>query len=121
MAVTFILDFSDGQRVETTGNGVIGRNPAVHTPGNELDDPAHVELITVADETKSISRAHLAFGQYDEAFWVLDLGSANGTTIEYPGDGVYACDPNTRHEVDPGSVVRFGRASFALTRRQDRT
>jgi len=50
-------------------------------------------------------------------FWVMDLGSANGTTITYPGEGTFACDPKTRHEVDPGSVVRFGGASFALTRR----
>jgi pSer/pThr/pTyr-binding forkhead associated (FHA) protein len=117
MAVTFILDFSDGQHFETSGNGVIGRNPVVHTPGTELDDPAHVQLIEIEDDTKSVSRAHLAFGQYDGVFWVLDLGSANGTTIVYPGDGAYACDPNTRHEVDPGSVVKFGTASFALSRR----
>lgn len=116
MAVTFVLDFSDGQHVETSGNGVIGRNPAAHTPGTELDDPAHAELITVADDAKSISRAHLAFGQYDGIFWVLDLGSANGTTIVYPGDGAYACDRNTRHEVEPGSTVRFGNGSFVLRR-----
>ncbi len=117
MAVTFVLDFSDGQHVETTGNGVIGRNPAVHTPGTEFEDPAHVELITVDDEAKSVSRAHLAFGQYDGVFWVMDLGSANGTTISYPGEGTFACDPRKRHEVDDGSVVRFGGASFLLGRR----
>ncbi len=117
MAVMFVLDFSDGQHIETMSEGVIGRNPAVHTPGTEFDDPAHAELITVADDAKSVSRAHLAFGQYDGVFWVMDLGSANGTTITYPGDGTFACDPNTRHEVDPGSIVRFGNASFALTRR----
>ena len=117
MAVTFVLDFSDGQRVETSGNGVVGRNPAVHTPGTEMGDPAHVELVTVEDGAKSVSRAHLAFGQYDGVFWVMDLGSANGTTITYPGEGTFACDPNTRHEVDPGSVVRFGAASFTLSRR----
>ena len=114
MAVTFVLELSDGQRVETTGSGVIGRNPAVHIPGTEFDDPAHVELVTVADDAKSVSRAHLAFGQYEDVFWVMDLGSANGTTITYPGEGTFACDPNTRHEVDPGSIVRFGNASFAL-------
>jgi pSer/pThr/pTyr-binding forkhead associated (FHA) protein len=117
MAQTFVLDFSDGQRVETSGEGVVGRIPSVHTPGTEFDDPAHIQLIEVADDTKSVSRAHIAFGQYDGMFWVMDLGSANGTTIEYPGDGRYSCDPNTRHEVEPGSVVRFGRASFALSRR----
>jgi pSer/pThr/pTyr-binding forkhead associated (FHA) protein len=115
--ITFVLDFSDGQRVETSGNGVIGRKPAVHTPGTEFDDPAHVELISVPDGAASVSRAHLAFGQYDGVFWVMDLGSANGTTISYPGDGTFACDPNTRHEVDPGSIVRFGGESFALSRR----
>ncbi|WP_434315641.1 FHA domain-containing protein [Leifsonia sp. P73] len=117
MAVMFALDLSDGQHVETSGNGVIGRNPASHTPGTEFDDPAHVEMVTVADDAKSVSRAHLAFGQYDGIFWVMDLGSANGTTITYPGEGTFACDPNTRHEVDPGSIVRFGNASFALSRR----
>jgi len=117
VAVTFVMDFSDGQHVETSGNGVIGRNPAVHAPGTEMEDPGHVELITVEDDAKSVSRAHLAFGQYDGVFWVMDLGSANGTTITYPGEGTFACDPQTRHEVDPGSVVRFGSVSFALTRR----
>ncbi|WP_158867213.1 FHA domain-containing protein [Leifsonia sp. AG29] len=117
MATTFVLDFSDGRRVETTGNGVIGRNPAAHTPGTELDDPAHVEFVTIADDAKSVSRAHLAFGQYDGVFWVMDLGSANGTSITYPGEGTFACDPKTRHEVDSGSVVRFGDQSFRLSRR----
>jgi pSer/pThr/pTyr-binding forkhead associated (FHA) protein len=112
----FVLDFSDGQHVETAGNGVIGRNPAVHTPGTEFDDPARVELIALPD-AKSVSRAHLAFGQYEGVFWVMDLGSSNGTTISYPGEGTFACDPNTRHEVDPGSIVRFGSESFALSRR----
>lgn len=115
MAVTFVLEFSDGQRLETTGSGVIGRNPAVHTPGTEFDDLSHVELITIADDAKSVSRAHLAFGQYEGVFWVMDLGSANGSTITYPGEGTFACDANTRHEVDPGSVVRFGNASFVLS------
>src|ERR1700712_759313 len=71
VAVTFVLDFSDGQRVETSGNGVIGRNPVAHTPGTEMEDPGHVELITVQDDAKSGSRAHLAFGQYDGVFWVV--------------------------------------------------
>jgi pSer/pThr/pTyr-binding forkhead associated (FHA) protein len=115
LAVTFVLEFSDMQRVETSGNGVIGRNPAVHAPGTEFDDPAHIELVTVVDEAKSVSRAHLAFGQYESVFWVMDLGSANGTTITYPGDGTFACDANTRHEVDPGSIVRFGNSSFVLS------
>ena len=117
MAVTFVLDFDDGRHVETTGNGVIGRNPAVHTPGAELDDPAHVELIELPADASSVSRAHLAFGQYEGVFWVTDLGSANGSTITYPGEGTFACEPHVRHEVDPGSVVRFGRASFRLGRR----
>jgi len=56
MAVMFALDLSDGQHVETSGNGVIGRNPASHTPGTEFDDPAHVELVTVSDDAKSVSR-----------------------------------------------------------------
>ena len=117
MAVTFVLDFDDGRHVETTGNGVIGRNPAVHRPGPEMDDPGNVELIELPTTASSVSRAHLAFGQYDGVFWVQDLGSANGTTITYPGDGAYRCDPNVRHEVEPGSVVRFGNASFVLARR----
>jgi len=117
MAVTFVLDFDDGRHVETTGNGVIGRNPAVHTPGPELDDPAHVEFIELPADASSVSRAHLAFGQYEGVFWVTDLGSANGSTITYPGEGTFACEPHVRHEVDPGSVVRFGRASFRLGRR----
>ena len=117
MAVTFVLDFSDGQHLETSGNGVIGRNPAVHTPGTEMEDPGACRARRRSRTTPSRCRAPTSrSASTTGVFWVMDLGSANGTTITYPGDGTFACDPNTRHEVDPGSVVRFGSASFALSR-----
>lgn len=114
MSEPFLLEFSDGQRVPTRGNGVIGRNPGVYEPGTELDDPRRVQRITVHDPEQSVSRAHLAFGQYEGVFWVMDLGSANGTAITYPDGGTFACEDRTRHEVDPGSTVWFGKQSFLL-------
>lgn len=115
MVRRFVLEVSDGQRISTSGNGVIGRNTSVYVPGTELDDPRHVERVTIMDHTKSVSRVHLAFGQYESVFWVMDLESANGVTITYPGEGTFACDPTTRHEVLVGSTVRFGAHSFVLS------
>ena len=116
MSVNFVLEVSDGQRIYTSGNGVIGRNTAVYTPGTELDDPSRVQRVTIMDDTKSVSRVHLAFGQYEGVFWVMDLDSANGVTITYPSEGTFACDRNIRYEVDPGSTVRFGAHWFVVIR-----
>lgn len=110
----FILGFSDGRRVATGGNGIVGRYPAAYTVTTELDDPAAVELVTVDEGAKLVSRAHLAFGQYQGVFWVADLGSANRTSIEYRGDGVIVCEPFVRYEVDAAAIVRFGGMSFEL-------
>lgn len=120
MSTAFILSFGDGRRIETRGNGIVGRSPGVYTVTTELDDPSAAELVAVDDDSLSVSRAHLAFGQFEGAFWVADLGSANGTSIAYPGDGVFDCEPFTRYEVDAGSVVRFGRLWFAVLAAQDR-
>jgi hypothetical protein len=106
------LEFTDGQVIETEGYGIIGRNPGMHPLGEEVDYFKDASLITIKDSSKSVSRMHVAFGQYEGTLWVTDLGSGNGTTIAYPDGGTFPCEPGTRYEVDPGSVVTFGNFAF---------
>lgn len=100
--------FSDGQVVETAGYGVVGRNPSAERLADQLDGSTDVRLITVADDAKSISRVHFAFGPFEDYLWVADAGSGNGTRLIYPDGSSFRLEPGTRYEVDPGSRVTFG-------------
>ncbi len=64
MLAGFVLQFSTGENVAVTGNGLVGRNP-VAEPGEYFD-----QLVTIADPGKSVSKTHLEFGQGER--WILD-------------------------------------------------
>ncbi len=61
--------------------------------------------VTIAVDT--ISRRHALLWQEDDAIWIYDLGSANGTFV----DGVPARQPTT---VEPGQRVTLGTTPFVL-------
>lgn len=100
--------FSDGQTVETSGYGVVGRNPQPEKLDEQLDGTSDPVLVTVHDDAKSISRTHFAFGPFDDLLWVADAGSGNGTKLIYPDGSSFVLAPGTRYEVDPGSRITFG-------------
>ena len=105
----FVLQFSTGESVTVTGNGLIGRNP-VAEPGEYFD-----HLVTIVDPGKSVSKTHLEFGQEAGGFWVSDRFSGNGTIARQPEGEPIRCDPGKRYRVTRGSRVSIGEQFFVIS------
>ena len=72
-----VLD--DGRRLVVDHLVLLGRNPQP-APGEE-----DAELIKIADETRTVSKLHLAIGVDPAGLYVVDRGSTNGSTVTTPG------------------------------------
>lgn len=70
---TAVLD--DGREISIDGLVLLGRNPQPQ-PGEE-----DAQLIKVADETRTVSKSHLAIGLDAGGLFVVDRGSTNGSTV----------------------------------------
>lgn len=95
-----VLD--DGRHIVVDGLVLLGRNPQPQ-PGEE-----DAQLIKIADETRTVSKSHLAIGLDATGLFVVDHGSTNGSTVTTPsgistrcgvGDIVYAVN---------GTIVSLG-------------
>ena len=95
-----VLD--DGRRVAVERLVLLGRNPQPD-PGEE-----DAELIKIADETRTVSKLHLAIGVDDAGLYVVDRGSTNGSTVTTPGGATRRCAPGETVYVNPGSIVSMG-------------
>jgi hypothetical protein len=94
------LEFDDGSAVGVRGAGLIGRDPAP-AAGDRFE-----HLITLADDTLSVSRTHLEFGTGESGLWIRDRSSTNGSVIEMNGH---------RAAVPPGCVFRPRRAPRSIS------
>ena len=93
----------DGRRITVEGLVLLGRNPQPQ-PGEE---DAH--LIKLADETRTVSKSHLAIGVDDSGgVYVVDRGSTNGSTVTTTSGQSTRCTPGVRVYVDAGSIVSIG-------------
>jgi len=105
------LTISSGEHLRVAGRGVIGRDPA-EAPG------AYAHRITLADTEKLLSRAHLEFGlDGNGQFWISDLHSTNGVTIERAGQAPQRCLPGYRVVIQPGDRVTFGGRILTISAR----
>jgi uncharacterized RDD family membrane protein YckC len=95
-----VLD--DGRRVVVHRLVLLGRNPQP-APGEE-----DAELIKIADETRTVSKLHLAMGVDPSGLYVVDRGSTNGSTVTTPGGATRRCVPGETVYVNPGSIVSMG-------------
>lgn len=95
-----VLD--DGRQIAVEGLVLLGRNPQPR-PGEE-----DAQLIKIADDTRTVSKSHLAIGIDATGLFVVDRGSTNGSIVTTPsgtstrcgvGDIVYATD---------GTIVSLG-------------
>ncbi|NUU18009.1 FHA domain-containing protein [Cellulomonas humilata] len=102
------LRFDTGEEVDVTGDGLVGRSPAV--------EPGIQHVVSIDDPDRSISKVHLAFGPEPDGrrLWVVDRGSTNGTVLVGPDGASVALHPGTRAVVEPGWTVRFGRRSLRV-------
>ena len=70
---SILLD--DGRRIALDGLILLGRNP--QPQAGEED----AQLIKIADETRTVSKSHLAVGLDAGGVYVVDRGSTNGSTV----------------------------------------
>ena len=98
---TAVLD--DGREISVDGLVLLGRNPQPQ-PGEE-----DAQLIKIADETRTVSKSHLAIGLDAGGIFVVDRGSTNGSTVTTP-EGV-----STRCRT--GEVIYVERRLHRLDRR----
>jgi uncharacterized RDD family membrane protein YckC len=95
-----VLD--DGRRLTVDRLVLLGRNPRPE-PGEE-----DAQLVKIADETRTVSKLHLAIGLDANGLYVVDRGSTNGSTVTSPGGASKRCRPGDVVYVSPGSIVSMG-------------
>lgn len=99
----WVAVMDDGRRITIEGLVLLGRNPQPQ-PGEE---DAH--LIKLADETRTVSKSHLAIGvDGGGGIYVVDRGSTNGSTVTTTTGQSTRCTPGVRVYVDAGSIVSIG-------------
>ncbi len=98
----WMLRLDDGRDVAVERLVLLGRNPQPRV-GEE-----DATLIKVSDETRTVSKSHLAVGVDASGLYVMDRGSTNGTMVTAPDGGQRPCPPGDVVDVPGGSVVSFG-------------
>lgn len=98
-----VLELSTRELVIVSGNGVLGRAPAVEV-GEHVD-----HILTIHDPDKTLSRTHLAFGLTPTGgVWVSDRGSANGTWFVNTNGTESRLSPGVSQPLLPGTRVEYG-------------
>jgi pSer/pThr/pTyr-binding forkhead associated (FHA) protein len=106
-----VLD--DGREIGVTGLVLLGRNPHAQ-PGEE-----DAQLIKIADETRTVSKSHLAIATDSDGAFVVDRGSTNGSTVTTSGGVSTKCRMGERVRVSEGSIVSIGDHWLEIRRRTD--
>ncbi|MGV8884310.1 MAG: FHA domain-containing protein [Microbacteriaceae bacterium] len=104
------LTFPDGSTEDITSSMIVGR------AATEMDDWPGARLISVPDQTRSISKNHAAFAEKFGMFVVEDLGSTNGIVIVRPDGAEHVVPPFGRADVPEGSVVELGAVVLRIGR-----
>ena len=98
----WMLRLDDGRDVAVERLVLLGRNPQPRV-GEE-----DATLIKVSDDTRTVSKSHLAVGVDASGLYVMDRGSTNGTMVTAPDGGQRPCPPGDVVDVPGGSVISFG-------------
>jgi len=98
----WMLRLDDGRNVAVDGLVLLGRNPQPRV-GEE-----DATLIKVSDDTRTVSKSHLAVGVDVSGLYVMDRGSTNGTMVTAPDGGQRPCPPGDLVDVPADSVISFG-------------
>lgn len=96
------LQIGDESPLPAGALGVVGRDP------RPMGGLSECMLVTVKDETCSVSKTHFAFGPSADALWIEDLGSTNGTFVTSVTGESVRLEPHRRTPVPRGAVVTFG-------------
>jgi len=107
--VRALLVLDDGTRIEVRGATLIGRAPA------PVAGEGSVQLVPVTDDTRSVSKTHLAILPSRRATLVVDRGSTNGSLIVRAGVELPLA-PADPTPLQAGDTVRFGDRSLSVER-----
>jgi len=98
----WVMKLDDGRQMSIDGLVLLGRNPQPQ-PGEE-----DAQLIKLADQTRTVSKSHLAVGLDDAGVYVMDRGSTNGSIVTAPDGTATRCQAGDVVPVEPGSIVSMG-------------
>jgi uncharacterized RDD family membrane protein YckC len=105
---SILLD--DGRRIALEGLVLLGRNP--QPKAGEED----AQLIKIADETRTVSKSHLAVGVDAGGVYVVDRGSTNGSTVSTTNGMSSRCRAGEMVRVGDGAIVSIGDHWIEITR-----
>jgi uncharacterized RDD family membrane protein YckC len=105
---SILLD--DGRRIAVEGLVLLGRNP--QPKAGEED----AQLIKIADETRTVSKSHLAVGVDAGGVYIVDRGSTNGSTVSTTNGMSSRCRPGEMVRVGDGAIVSIGDHWLEITR-----
>ena len=105
---SILLD--DGRRIALDGLILLGRNP--QPQAGEED----AQLIKIADETRTVSKSHLAVGLDAGGVYVVDRGSTNGSTVSTTNGMSTRCKAGEMVRVGEGAIVSIGDHWLEITR-----
>jgi uncharacterized RDD family membrane protein YckC len=105
---SILLD--DGRRIALDGLVLLGRNPQPKV-GEE-----DAQLIKIADETRTVSKSHLAVGVDAGGVYVIDRGSTNGSTVSTTNGMSARCKAGEMVRVGEGAIISIGDHWLEITR-----
>jgi uncharacterized RDD family membrane protein YckC len=105
---SILLD--DGRRIAVEGLVLLGRNP--QPKAGEED----AQLIKIADETRTVSKSHLAVGVDASGLYIVDRGSTNGSTVSTTNGMSSRCRAGEMVRVGDGAIVSIGDHWLEITR-----
>lgn len=93
-----VFTWDDGTRVPVSGRTIFGRNP--------LPEPG-AAIVSVRDETLSLSKTHFEASAGASGGWVVDRHSTNGLTIVRGGERI-VCAPGEQVSIRLGDAIEIG-------------
>ncbi len=98
----WVAELDDGRELAVTGLILLGRNPQAR-PGEE-----GAQLVQLSDESRTVSKSHLALDVDERGLFVVDRDSTNGSTFVTPTGEAFRCMPGQVTYVGDGAVVSIG-------------
>lgn len=95
-----VLD--DGREIRVESLVLVGRDPTPR-PGEEA-----AALVKIDDDSRTVSKSHLALGREGQGLYVRDLGSTNGSTVTDFTGVSRPCPADDAVWVTEGTIVSFG-------------
>lgn len=107
--VRAVLLLDTGERIEVRGVTLFGRAPS------SAAGEGAAQLVPIPDDTRSVSKTHLAVTPTRRGVLVVDRGSTNGSAIVRDGHELVLA-PGEPTEIRAGDSIRFGDRSMQVER-----